>query len=594
MAQPHRTEDQANPNDGIDLEQFAHNMAAMGTQYQELLQKLMEKSGEQPMALEDQLHIGAAFMQMFSRICADPANVYRVQMNLMEDYFKLWRYTFDRMVGNNPAPLIEPDSKDRRFRDAAWGNPTFDTIKQFYLLTSKRMEEAVKAVHGLDSHTKRKVGFYTQQFLDALSPSNFLMTNPEALRATLETHGENLVKGMENLIADVTSGRISMTDLEAFKVGENIAASAGEVVYENDLMQLIQYTPATDKVYQTPLLLCPAWINKFYIFDLRKESSFIHWLVEQGHTVFVISWVNPDERHREKSFDDYLKEGPLAALDVIEKTTGSKSTSIIGYCLGGTLLSILLAHLKATGQEKRVASATYLTTLTDFSHAGDLSIFVDEAQLENMERRMSSTGYLDGKSMALTFNMLRANDLIWHFVVNNYLLGKDPFPFDLLYWNSDATRMPAKMHSFYLRSMYQSNLLVKAGGITVAGTPIDLRTIQTPTYMLSTKEDHIAPWMSTYKATQLFSGSTTFVLADSGHVAGVINPPTKQKYCFWENRQLPHSPKEWFEKASHTAGSWWPHWNQWQKAFAGEKIPARTIKKSLEHAPGRYVKERIV
>ncbi|RMD61794.1 MAG: alpha/beta fold hydrolase, partial [Alphaproteobacteria bacterium] len=366
------------------------------------------------------------------------------------------------------------------------------------------------------------------------------------------------------------------------------------VVYQNDLMQLIQYTPTTETVFKRPLLIIPPWINKYYILDLREKNSFVKWAVEQGHTVFIISWVNPDEKLARKTFDDYMTEGPLAALDAIEKATGEGDANVIGYCLGGTLLAATLAYLAAKRKARCVASATFLTTMIDFAEAGELGVFIDEEQLTALEQKMSKKGYLEGADMATTFNMLRANDLIWSFVVNNYLLGKEPFPFDLLYWNSDSTRMPAAMHSFYLRKMYQENLLVKPGGITLKGTPIDLRKIKTPSFFLSTKEDHIAPWKSTYAATQIFSGPVTFVLAASGHIAGVVNPPAAGKYSYWTNPECPKTPDAWLNEAEEHPGSWWPEWGKWVERYAGEKVPARipgTGKlEVIEDAPGSYVK----
>lgn len=591
MVEPEAQEEAKSP-----LEQFTENMLMFGQQYQKLMHAYMEAGQRTDPAsgLSSQLHIGAAFMRLYSQMMSEPEKMLEAQIGWADDYMKLLQHSASRLLGEESQPVISPDKKDKRFKDAAWQeHPAFDFIKQFYLLSAKRMEESVRQTEGLDASTAHKVSFYTQQFIDALSPTNYLFTNPEVLRTTLETQGENLVKGMENLIKDVSSGRISMTDVEAFKVGENIAATPGKVVYRNDLMELIQYEPATETVYRKPLLMIPAWINKYYILDLKPENSLVKWLVGQGYTVFMVSWVNPSEAHSDKTFEDYLKQGPLAALGAIEELTGEKEICGVGYCLGGTLLSITQAYLAAKG-EKRFASATYYTTMTDFSEAGDLSVFIDEEQLETLESRMSAKGYLEGKEMAQTFNLLRANDLIWYFVVNNYLLGKSPFPFDLLYWNSDATRMPAQMHSFYLRSMYQKNLLAKPGGITVLNTPIDLTKVKTPSYMLSTKEDHIAPWHSTYKGTQLFKGPVTFVLADSGHVAGVINPPAKQKYSYWTaGVDHPKSPEDWFKEAQEKPGSWWPHWVEWNKTYAGEQIAARKPKKALADAPGEYVKARV-
>jgi len=550
----------------------------------------------------DPLNVGNAFLEMTAKMMADPAMVMRAQMTLWQDYMTLWQRTTQRMMGQEPDPLVTPDKGDRRFKDAAWDeNALFDYIKQSYLLSARWMQSTVGEVNGLDDKTAKKVDFYTRQFVDAMAPSNFVMTNPEVLRTTLESGGENLVKGLDNLLDDLERGKgklsIKMTDTEAFTVGENIATTPGKVVFQNDLMQLIQYAPTTEQVYQRPLLIIPPWINKFYILDLREKNSFIKWAVEQGLTVFVISWVNPDESQSAKTFDDYMLEGPLAALDAIEQATGEKDANVIGYCLGGTLLSATLAYMDVK-EDARFKSATFFTTMTDFSEAGELSVFIDEEQLAALETQMSETGYLEGSSMATTFNMLRANDLIWSFVVNNYLLGKDPFPFDLLYWNSDSTRMPALMHSFYLRNMYQENLLVEPGGISLCGVPIDLGRVKTPSFFLSTREDHIAPWKSTYAGTRLFSGPVRFCLSASGHIAGVVNPPAAEKYCYWTNAKTPKTSDSWLKTAEKHDGSWWPEWGKWVAKHSGAKVPARQPGdgklKPLEDAPGSYVASRVV
>ena len=388
-----------------------------------------------------------------------------------------------------------------------------------------------------------------------------------------------------------------MTDYDAFKVGENIAVTPGKVVFQNDLIQLLQYTPTTEQTFERPLLIVPPWINKYYILDLRPKNSFVKWAVDQGHTVFVVSWVNPGESLAGKGFDDYMREGILASLDAIEKATGEKQADVIGYCLGGTLLACTLAYLAAKKQENRIASATFFTTMTDFNEPGELGVFIDEEQLAALEDKMALHGYLDGRDMATTFNMMRANDLIWSFVVNNYLLGKDPFPFDLLYWNSDSTRMPAAMHSFYLRKMYQENKLIEPGGIVLDGVKIDLGAIKTPVYMLATREDHIAPWHSTYALTQHVSGPVKFVLSASGHIAGVVNPPAANKYCYWTNAKKAKTPEAWIAGATEEAGSWWTDWQKWVAPFAGKQIPARQPGsgklKAIEDAPGAYVKNRL-
>jgi polyhydroxyalkanoate synthase len=521
----------------------------------------------------------------------------QAQIGFWQDYLTLWQNTARRMMGDAPKPVIDEHKADRRFKDEAWReNEVFDFIRQSYLLSAKYFTNVVQHAEGLEPKTAQKVDFYTRQFVDAMSPSNFLMTNPEVLRRTAETGGENLLKGLSNLLSDLERGkgqlRIRMTDETKFKVGANIAVTPGKVVFRNALMELIQYAPTTPTVLKRPLLIIPPWINKFYILDLRPKNSFIRWAVEQGHTVFVISWVNPDEKLAEKGFEDYMFEGPYAALDAIEKATGEKAFNVIGYCLGGTLLACTLAHMQAK-KDTRVKSATFFTTMVDFSEAGELGVFIDEEQLQGLEEKMQKRGYLEGSEMATTFNMLRANDLIWSFVVNNYLMGQEPFPFDLLYWNDDSTRMPAKMHSFYLRRMYQQNDLVKPGGIVLDGVPLDLRKIKLPTYILSTREDHIAPWKSTYAATQLYAGKVRFVLAASGHIAGVVNPPEAGKYSHWIGDDLPAEPDAWFQGATELSGSWWPDWHRWVASQDKAQVPAREPGDGglevLGDAPGEYV-----
>ncbi len=583
-----------------DATEFAKNMGAAAEKCQQVMQEFLSRQakdmGNSPF---DPMGISSAFTELLTRLMSDPAKLMEKQWELWEQYTHLMQSATQRMLGEDGKAYVEPEAKDRRFRDEAWrDNALFDFLKQSYLLTARWMQNTAREVEGMDAHTAQKVDFYTRQFVDAMSPSNFLMTNPEVIKATIDSKGENLVKGLQNLLKDMERGkghlRISMSDTKAFQVGKNLAVTKGKVIYQNDLMQLIQYAPTTKTVYKTPLLVMPAWINKYYILDMQRENSVVKHLIDRGHTVFVVSWVNPDERLSKKTFDDYLFEGPLTALDVIEKITGEKEISVAGYCLGGTLLSAMLAWLTAKKQAHRVKTATYLTTMVDFTEAGELGVFIDEEQINDLERRMSETGYLEATDMAMTFNMLRANDLIWSFVVNNYLLGKEPFPFDLLYWNADATRMPAKMHSFYLRNMYQKNLLAQPGKLKIGGVAIDLSKITTPTYILSTREDHIAPWKSTYAATQIYKGAVRFVLAASGHIAGVVNPPAKKKYSHWINEKLPKSPESWLKTAKEKPGSWWPDWLEWQKSHSGKKVPARKIGagklKPIEDAPGSYVK----
>jgi polyhydroxyalkanoate synthase len=576
---------------------MTRTMAEVAERGQRIVGDFLRRQAEDS-SKPDPLNIGHAFMEMTAKMMANPSQLVQAQIGFWQDYLTLWSNTARRMMGGDAPAVIEEARGDRRFKDDAWReNEVFDFIRQSYLLSSRYFTSVVQGTEGLDAKTAQKVDFYTRQFVDAMSPANFVMTNPEVLRRTAETGGANLLKGLTNLLADLERGkgklRIRMTDDSKFKVGENIAVTPGKVVFQNDLMQLIQYAPTTETVYKRPLVIFPPWINKFYILDLRPKNSLIRWAVEQGHTVFVASWVNPDEHLSEKGFDDYMKEGVLAALDAIEAATGERAVNAIGYCLGGTLLATTLAYM-AVKKDTRIKTATYFVTMTDFEEAGELGVFIDEEQLKGLEERMGKRGFLDGREMATTFNMLRANDLIWSFVVNNYLLGQEPFPFDLLYWNDDSTRMPAKMHSFYLRRMYQANDLCKPGGITLLGTAIDLRKIKVPSYLVSTREDHIAPWKSTYRGTQLYAGPVRFVLAASGHIAGVVNPPEGGKYSHWVNEELPASPDEWFAGATELSGSWWPDWQRWvtgqDKAMVPARVPGEGKLPALEDAPGSYVR----
>ncbi len=560
---------------------------------------LNRQSHEQPGL--DPLNIGSAFMEMTAKLMANPAKLVQAQIGFWQDTMSLWQNTTRRMWGIESAPVIQADPKDRRFKDDAWKeNEVFDFIKQSYLLSARYVQDVVTEVDGLEPKTAQKVDFYSRQFIDAMSPSNFLLTNPEVLRKTAETGGENLLRGLNNLLSDLERGRgkltIRMTDLDAFQIGENIGVSPGKVIYQNELLQLIQYSPTTETVLKRPLLVIPPWINKFYILDLRPKNSLVRYLVGQGHTVFMVSWVNPDERLSEMDFEDYMQHGVLDALGAIEQATGEREVNAIGYCLGGTLLASSLAYMADRG-DSRIKSVTFFVTMMDFQEAGELGVFIDEEQLQALERKMNERGYLEGSEMATTFNMLRANDLIWSFVVSNYLMGNEPFQFDLLYWNSDSTRMPARMHSFYLRRMYQQNLLREPGGIQLKGVPIDLSRVTVPTYFLSTREDHIAPWKSTYRGTQLLKGQNRFVLAASGHIAGVVNPPEGGKYSHWINPELPDGPDEWLEGATEMAGSWWPDWQRWVVAQGAEQVPARQPGDGkltpIEDAPGSYVKLRL-
>ena len=549
---------------------------------------------------QDPLNIGDAFLQMTQRMMDDPARLAEAQVGLWNNYMELWQHTANKMMGQNAEPLVKPETDDRRFLDSDWEeNPVFDFIKQSYLITSKWMINSVRETDGLDDETARKVDFYTRQFVDAMAPTNFAMTNPEVLRETVDSKGQNLINGLSNLLDDLKRGdgqlKIKHVEEDAFEVGVTVATSPGKVVFQNELFQLLQFSPLTKKVRKTPLLIVPPWINKYYILDLREKNSFIKWATEQGHTVFVVSWVNPDARLGTKTFEDYMLDGPVAAVGAACNAAGSDKVNIIGYCIGGTMTAAALAYMAEKGDD-RVASATFFTTMVDFEEPGELSVFIDEQQLASLEDKMGERGYLEGSEMASTFSMLRANDLIWSFVINNYLLGKEPFPFDLLFWNADSTRMPAVMHSYYLRKMYQENALVKPGALELGGVKIDLRKIKVPVYILSTKEDHIAPWKSTFAATQIYSGNTKFVLASSGHIAGVVNPPVSDRYSYRTNAKKAKTPAVWLEGATEHKGSWWPDWDKWVKKFAGTQVAAREPGKgkfkAIEDAPGSYVKVR--
>ena len=571
---------------------------------QKLLAGFAERYQADGPAPADPLKLTQTFMDFTAKMLADPQKLVAAQMELWQQYMQLWQVTAQRMMGQKVEPVAEPAKGDKRFNDPAWKDEVvFDYLKQSYLLTARWLQGTVKQVEGVDDKTAQKVDFYTRQFIDAMSPSNFAMTNPQVVKATVESKGENLVKGLQNLLTDLERGKgklaIRQTDMAAFKVGENVATSPGKVVFQNELIQLLQYAPATAEVYQMPLLIVPPWINKFYILDLKPQNSFIKWATEHGYTVFVISWVNPDEKLTKLAFGDYMHLGPLAALDAIEKATGEKKVSAIGYCIGGTLMAATLAYMAARGDD-RIAACTFFTAQVDFTEPGELGVFIDEGQIAGIQEMMAKKGYLEGSEMATTFNLLRANDLIWSFVVSNYLMGKDPFPFDLLFWNADATRMPAAMHMYYLRNMYQKNLLVQPGGLVIDNVPIDLHKISIPTYIQAGKEDHIAPPKSVYKATQIYSGPVRFMLAGSGHIAGVVNPPSAKKYMHWLNETATNPPTldEWRAGATEFPGSWWDDWDKWLSEKSGPKVAARVPGDgglpAIEDAPGSYVKVRLI
>jgi polyhydroxyalkanoate synthase len=542
----------------------------------------------------------SAFGKVAEHYFADPQRAVQAQSEISKQFVNLWASTLRRLTGAEATPVVAPEPADKRFSDPDWeNNPYYDFLKQAYVITTRWAGDLIKSADGVDDHTRDKAQFYMRQLSAALSPTNFLPTNPELLRTTLAENGENLVRGMHMLTEDVAAGhgqlRIRQTDASKFELGKNMAATPGKVVFRNDLMELIQYAPSTEAVFKRPLLIVPPWINKFYVLDLNPEKSFIRWAVAQGLTVFVISWVNPDERHADKDFESYMREGIFAALDAVEQATGERQVTAIGYCVGGTLLSVALAYMAATGDD-RISSATLFAAQVDFRDPGDLKVFVDEMQLKSIGEQMAERGYLDGSQMATAFNMLRPNDLIWSYFVNNYMKGKEPAPFDLLVWNSDSTRMPAANHMFYLRNCYLENNLTQ-GRMVIAGEKLDLAKVDIPIYSLAAREDHIAPAKSVFVGSQFFSGPVRYVLAGSGHIAGVVNPADKPKYQYWTGRPPKGEFADWLANAKETPGSWWVDWIQWIAEQAPEKVPGRTPGEGklppLGDAPGEYVRVRV-
>jgi polyhydroxyalkanoate synthase len=589
------------PEQREGLEKLSMNLARAAVAAQGVMAEAALRQADRPAALTaDPFHVGPALGEVMGRLAVQPDRVMKAQADLYARYMDLWRSAARSLAGEAQPPVAAPAKGDKRFLDPEWSsNPMFDVIKQSYLIASDWVNDLVAGVDGVEPLAKRRVEFFTKMLTDAFAPSNFLLSNPAALREALRTHGESLAKGMENFAADLERGggqlSISQTDFQQFTVGENVATAPGKVIFQNDIIQILQFDPSTETVCEVPLLIFPPWINKYYILDLRPENSMIRWLGSQGITVFVTSWVNPDASLATKTFTDYLEEGIYAGVDAVLRQTGVKSLNTVGYCIGGTLLSCALAHM-ATRADTRIASATFFAAQQDFSEAGDLLIFTNEDWLADLEKRMDEGGgVLAGQTMADTFNALRANDLIWSFFVSNYLMGKEPKPFDLLFWNADQTRMPRTLHLFYLRQFYGQNALAK-GELELAGERLDLSRVTVPIYVQSSKEDHIAPARSVYKGARLFGGPTTFTLAGSGHIAGVINAPAAHKYQHWTNDALPPTLEAWLDGAVEHPGSWWPHWMVWLKARSGRQVPARDPSagplKPIEDAPGSFVKVR--
>ncbi|HEX9947523.1 MAG TPA: class I poly(R)-hydroxyalkanoic acid synthase [Allosphingosinicella sp.] len=529
---------------------------------------------------------------------ADPAKIAQQQTDLWTQGLSIWQRALG--VEAPRTELAEKADKDKRFAAPQWrDNPLFDMIRQSYLLVSERLLGSVDTIEGLDPKQRDKLRFMTKNFVDAMAPSNFAATNPLVLERAMATKGESLLKGLEHMLRDISSGQLTHTAPDAFEVGRNIAVTPGKVVKRTPLYELIQYSPTTDEVHETPLIIFPPWINRFYILDLNPKKSFIRWAVEQGLTVFVVSWKSADETLKETILDDYVLRGQVDAIDTVRELLGVESVHAIGYCVAGTTLAATLALLEARGEADKVASATFFTAQVDFSEAGDLNLFVADDTLQLIEQITADKGFLDGRYMAATFNMLRGRDLIWNYVTNNYLMGEDYVPFDLLHWNSDTTNLPSKWHRSYLKDFYRDNKLVQAGAIVVDGTPIEIHKVKTPTYVQAGREDHIAPAASVWKITHYFQGPMRFVLAGSGHIAGVVNPPEAQKYQYWTNDSKPASLDEFVAGATEHKGSWWPDWAKWIGALAEKKVPAKGARvpgkgklKAIEDAPGSYVKGR--
>lgn len=545
--------------------------------------------------IQDPLNLSNTFLEVTRKAVSDPSQLAAAQKELMQTQFDLWQKAISKFMSDEeeaPKPIT-----DKRFKDPAWeDNIIFNLIKESYLATAAWLQNTVRDMDGLDRQTHKKLDFYTRQFVDAIAPTNFFMTNPEVLRETYETKGENLKKGLKNLQQDFERGkgklRIKTTDYDYFKIGENIAATPGKVIYRNDLIELIQYTPTTPEVDEIPILIVPPWINKFFIFDLSEQKSFVKWLVDQGKTVCIVSWINPDREYAHKGFRDYMHEGIIDAVGAMKKSLDVKQVNVVGYCIGGTLLTCALSYLKAKGDDS-IKSGTLLTTMIDFTDAGDLSIFIDDNQLKYLDAEIDKKGFLDAESMNRTYSLLRANDMIWSFVINNYMLGKEPFPFDLLYWNDDSTHLPAEMMKFFLKNMYHQNNLAK-NKLVFDDIKIDLKQIDCPLYFMAAKEDHIAPWETCYRGVNCLNSPIRFTLAASGHVAGMLNHPGLSKYHYWTNDELPKKADAWLKKAEEHPGSWWPDWLSWLEQYSGKKVPARDPAKGklkpLEDAPGSYVK----
>lgn len=594
-------------DESFDPTEVLKFMNTANEHYQKLIRTLIGNNTKGVSDSQSSIMTGMSesFQQLGEQLIANPLVLFDEQVNQMNSQMQLWQNTVREFLGDKSVEdVIEPAKGDRRFSDPEWSNNLiYKFIKQSYLLQSRSLLNLVSSVDGLEDSSRQQVDFYARQLVNAYAPTNSIFTNPEVVRKTIETRGQNLLKGLEQFSHDLKESadglNISMTDVTAFKLGDNVATTPGQVIFQNNLIQLIQYQPTTEKQYKTPLLIVPPWINKYYILDLRESNSLVKWLTDQGHNVFIISWANPGPHMRDYGWSNYMHEGPLAAMDAIQEQTGEKQVNLISYCIGGTLTASTLAYLEAKKQASRVKSVTYMATLQDFSDPGEISVFINELSLKGIESQLEKDGYLDGRALAFSFNLLRENDLFWSFFINNYLKGERPAAFDLLYWNTDGTNMPAAMHKFYLRNMYRDNKLIEPNGIEIDGVKIDLSQIKTPAYFVSTIQDHIAQWKSTYTGATVHSGPVKFVLSGSGHIAGIVNPPNKVKYGYWTNPKIADNPDTWFAGAEKNEGSWWPDWQDWvtSNGYAKEQVAARNPEKGkldiIEAAPGSYVKLKI-
>ncbi|MDQ8756637.1 class I poly(R)-hydroxyalkanoic acid synthase [Sphingosinicella sp. LHD-64] len=592
------------PFSAPSLEDIQHWTFVMGRAQQMMLEHLARHMGDAAAGLpsDPERMARTAFAQWSGMsLFGDPAKVMQQQAEMWTEGLAIWQRALGQAGGNEAERGVRADQadRDRRFAAPEWrGNPLFDTIRQTYLLISERLLGSVDAIEGVDEATREKIRFNTKAFIDAMAPSNFALTNPQVLARAMETKGESLLRGLEHMLKDLSKGQLTHTDPEAFEVGRNVATTPGKVVRQTKLYQLIQYAPATGDVFETPLIIFPPWINRFYILDLNPRKSFIRWAVEQGLTVFVVSWKSADESLTDVTLDDYVL-AQIDAIDAVREGLGVENVHAIGYCVAGTTLAATLALLDARGQAETVASATFLTAQVDFSEAGDLRLFVSDEQMELIRQLSAGKGYLDGRYMAATFNLLRGRDLIWSYVTNNYLLGEEYPQFDLLFWNGDTTNLPARWHQAYLTQLYRENRLVQPGAVTIDGTPIDLRRVKTPVYIQAGREDHIAPPQSVWKITHHFQGPLRFVLAGSGHIAGVVNPPGAGKYQYWINEAKADTLEAFIAGATETKGSWWPDWLRWLEGLSDEKVLAAGVRepgkgrlKAIEDAPGSYVRAR--